>query len=215
MKNLLAYEEGASFLFREGSVQTGILDAANWETKVTQGAGKAYGIENQLAFTGKWWMAELAYTYAHSTREFAELNFGKQFPFRFDRRHAISFGGSFNLTSRLALSVSWNYASGIPITLAESKFLHPSSSPIFPPVEVLEFSEHNAFRLPDYHRLDIGARYSWKGGKVSHSISLDVYNAYNRHNVLYVTLVQEGDTFKNQQFTVLPFIPSLSYQLKL
>lgn len=215
MENLVAYEEGASFLFREGSVQTGILDAANWEDKVTQGSGTAYGVENLISYTGKWYAADIAYTYAHARREFAELNFGNSFDFRFDRRHALSISGSVHITDQFMISASWNYASGIPITLVESKFQHPSSSPFFPPIDVLEFSEYNTFRLPDYHRLDIGARYYWRNPKATHSIHLDLYNVYNRDNVLYVTLIRDGDTFKNQRFTVLPFIPSISYQLKI
>jgi hypothetical protein len=113
------------------------------------------------------------------------------------------------------MSVGWNYADGTPITLAESKFQHPSSSPVFPPVEVLEFSEYNAFRLPDYHRLDVGLKYYWTRPRATHSIHLDIYNLYNRKNLLYVTLVQDGEEFKNQQFTVLPIIPSLSYQIRI
>ncbi|HLF63445.1 MAG TPA: TonB-dependent receptor plug domain-containing protein, partial [Saprospiraceae bacterium] len=215
MQNLVAYQEGASFLFREGSVQSGILDAANWEDKVTQGSGTAYGLESLVSYSGPWCNIEIGYTYAHSTREFPELNFGDPFPFRFDRRHAVSVTGVFHFTDQFMVTAGWNYASGIPITLAESKFSHPSSSPIFPPVEVLEFSEYNAYRLPDYHRLDLGARYYWRKPKATHSLHLDIYNLYNRHNVLYIALVQDGDEFKNQKFTVLPFIPSISYQLKI
>jgi hypothetical protein len=63
--------------------------------------------------------------------------------------------------------------------------------------------------------LDLGLKYYWNNPKATHSLNLDFYNVYNRHNVLYVTLIQEGDEFRNQQFTVLPFIPSLSYQLKI
>lgn len=215
MQNLISYREGASFLFREGSVQSGILDAANWEDKVTQGSGKAYGVETQMSYTGEWCNVELSYTRAHSTRHFPDLNFGNPFDFRFDRRHAVSVSGVVHVTDQFMVSLGWNYASGIPITLAESKFAHPASSPFFPPVVVLEFSEYNSFRLPDYHRLDLGARYYWRKPKATHSLHLDIYNLYNRHNVLYIALVQDGDQFRNQKFTVLPFIPSLSYQLKI
>lgn len=215
LRNLIAYREGASFLIREGAVPSGILDAANWETKVTQGSGDAYGAEFMLSSSGQGWTCEATYAYAHSTRVFPELNFGRRFPFRFDRRHAVALTSAINITKRLQVAVGWHYTTGIPITLAEARFLHPSSSPIFPPVEVLEFSERNAFRLPAYHRLDTGVRYVWRTAKAEHGIHCDVYNVYDRRNVLYQAIVQDGDVFRNRQFTVLPRVPSLSYRLKI
>lgn len=220
LENLVAYEEGASFLFREGALPSGIVDAANWENKVTQGTGRATGLEVSAAYEDMHFDFRMAYTYARSTRQFEELNFGKRFPFRFDRRHALSLSGSVYLSERLVIAAGWNFASGIPITLAESRVLHPSSIPIFPSiqfssVQIIGFSEKNAYRLPAYHRLDLGMKYVWHREKAHHSIQVDLYNVYNRDNILYVTLIQEGDTFKNQQFTVLPFIPSISYHLKI
>jgi hypothetical protein len=216
LRNLVTYREGASFLLRETTVPVGILDAANWEDKITQGSGKARGFEFASNYSGKIADLELAYTYSHSTRQFPELNSGKTFPFRFDRRHALSLSGLVHINDQFTISVSWNYASGVPITLAQLKFENPSSVPsLFPNVDLLEFSERNAYRLPSYHRLDLGAAYVWRMPKATHSIHLDLYNAYNQDNVLYVALTQDDNGFRNQQYTVLPFIPSLSYQLKL
>ncbi len=215
MHNLIEYKEGASFLIPEGSVQFDILDAANWENKVTQGSGNARGIEFSTSYTSQKAECEVSYTYSKSTRQFADLNFGKSFPFRFDRRHAVAITGVYHINKRLMLTGGWNFATGIPITLAYAKYPSPTDVSVFSNVEVLSYSDRNAYRLPAYHRLDLGAQYCWVNPKATHCLQLDLYNVYNRANVLYVTVVQDGNTFKSQQFTVLPFIPSLSYKLKI
>jgi hypothetical protein len=216
LKNLVTYSEGASFLLREASIQVGILDAANWEDKITQGTGRVQGFELASTYSGKFIDIDLAYTYSNSTREFADLNSGRRFPFRFDRRHAFSISGVIHLSEQFTISTGWTFATGVPITLAELKFLNPSSSPtLFPSVDLLDFSERNAYRLPSYHRLDLGAAYVWRKPKATHSVHLDIYNVYNRDNVLYVGLTSDDSGFRNRKYTVLPFIPSLSYQIKL
>ncbi len=85
MDNVLSFREGASFLL-------GL--EADWQTKVTQGQGEAYGAEffaqkKEGRLTG--WVG---YTLSWNTRQFDELNGGRRFPFRYDRRHDLSVVGT-------------------------------------------------------------------------------------------------------------------------
>ncbi len=50
MRSLISYQEGASFLLREGLVPSSIVDAANWESKITVGSGDAAGVELQYSY---------------------------------------------------------------------------------------------------------------------------------------------------------------------
>jgi outer membrane receptor for ferrienterochelin and colicin len=216
MQNLTQYREGASFLLKEGAVEAGIIDAANWEDKVVQGDGVAYGSEWQAKVNFSKWSASVNYTLSKSERTFDELNFGESFPFKFDRRHNVSTTGSYHFNKVLTASANWTYGSGAPITLAESKFLYPGSG-VFLPLAILEFGERNGYRLPAYHRLDLGVSATWQRPKIEHKLSISIYNVYGRRNLLYVTVVRdsEAQVFENRQFSVLPFIPSLSYQIRL
>ena len=216
MRNLTQYREGASFLLKEGAVEAGIIDAANWEDKVVQGTGVAYGAEWQAKVHFSKWSASVNYTLSKSERIFDELNFADPFPFKFDRRHNVSTSGSFHLNKVITATANWTYGSGAPITLAESKFLYPGSG-VFLPLTVLEIGERNGYRLPAYHRLDLGVSATWYRPKAQHTLNFSLYNVYGRRNLLYVTLTRnsEAHVFENQQFSVLPFIPSLSYQIKL
>ena len=216
-RHLTEYREGASFLLTEGAVEASIIDAADWESKVTQGNGRSYGLEVSAQVTRGAFRGGLSYALSRSTRRFDDLNYGETFPFRYDRRHTVSASGDLRLSEVFRVSAGWTFGSGNPITLAESQFLFPASSPFFQPVVVLEFSERNGFRLPAYHRLDLGLSAVWRRPKAEHSVHLDLYNVYDRRNALHITLVQNPETqlFETKQFTVLPFIPSLSYRIKI
>ncbi|MEM1124766.1 MAG: TonB-dependent receptor, partial [Bacteroidota bacterium] len=62
-------------------------------------------------------------------------------------------------------------------------------------LDLIAVSDKNAFRLPNYHRLDVSATYEFPnflGGKVSTGLSL--YNLYGRNTVWY----KEFDVVENQ-----------------
>jgi hypothetical protein len=168
-------------------------------------------INMQLDRTSGW----AAYSWSESRRKFPEINFGDPYPFRFERKHTISLNMAHYFSQNFSVSASWIYGSGNAITLAESKFLHPSSSPFFLPLEGITFGTKNGFRLPAYHRLDVSTRLVFPGPHVEHGINLSIYNAYNKSNPFYITLIEDefDQSFKNKQFTILSVIPSLSYSL--
>ena len=217
MDNLIEFKEGASFLLTEGAVEASIVDAANWEAKVALGSGTSYGSEWQLRFAYPKWNLEANYTLSKTDRKFEELNFGEAYPFRFDRRHSLSLSGTYRLSNVFTATAGWTYGSGTPITLAQSRFLHPGPASTFPTVPVLEFGERNGYRLPAYHRLDIGLEAKLVKRKAEHTFTISLYNVYGRKNLLYVTLIPSGtgEDFSSSQFTVLPFIPSVGYSIRL
>jgi len=213
------FKEGASFLLNEGSVPSSIVDATNWENKVVQGSGKVTGSEWALTVPYSRGEFEVSYTLSKSTRQFDEINFGKEFAYRFDRTHNFHISGSAKINKVLSAGFNWVYGSGTPITLTESRFLYESPGIGLIPsnLEVLAFGEKNAYRLPAYHRLDLSLSASWQRPKATHTINLSLYNVYNRKNILHVSYVADEttQTYGYQKYTVLPFIPSISYQIRL
>jgi hypothetical protein len=58
----------------------------------------------------------------------------------------------------------------------------------------------NAARLPNYHRLDAAANYTWPlgAGRRKATIGVSVFNAYNRQHVWYKEFtVVEGEIVEN------------------
>lgn len=215
MRNVISYQEGASFLIKGEFLPASIIDAANWESKITSGIGEASGVELQLNYQHGVVNLNANGTWSRSFRTFEEINDGKPFPDRYDRRWSATFSGMVSLGKRWILGADFLFGSGIAITLAESKFYNPGS--FFPEIG-LNYSERNGFRLPAYHRLDLSVQYQLNGNDhYNHSLILNLYNVYNRTNPFYITLVQDPITedFQFRQFSLFKFFPSVSYRFAI
>jgi CarboxypepD_reg-like domain/TonB-dependent Receptor Plug Domain len=108
MNQLITYQEGADFT---------ALDARNWEDKVTKGQGESYGAEFFVHKKIGNWIGWLNYTWSKTTRQFDEVNLGRTFPFRYDRRHNGQVNVLYNFSEHLRIAVNWNYGTGLAISL--------------------------------------------------------------------------------------------------
>ena len=120
MDNLIAYQEGASFLGFD----------KDWQNKIEIGKGRSYGAEfflhKKAGRTNGW----IGYTLSWSNREFEKLNFGRSFPYRFDRRHDIAVAFTHRLSDGIDFSGAWVYGTGNSISLPTATF--PVSKPQMP-----------------------------------------------------------------------------------
>ncbi len=203
MRNLIEYREGASFL--------GTTDN-NWESKVTSGRGWAYGgevfLQKKSGRTTGW----IGYTLAWSNRKFPELNQGRLFPFKYDRRHDASFVVIHKLKENLLLSGTWVYGTGNGTTLSEGRY----RLGIYEQYD--DYGPRNSYRMRAYHRLDLDLSQTRKKrwGEVVNSFSL--YNAYSRKNPYYLYLREgradeqgnEVEKSSYRQISLFPIIPSFS-----
>lgn len=223
MNHVLGYKEGASFLALDGENGEGV----NWEDNVTSGQGWSYGGEilfrkNAGKFTG--W---IGYTLSWTELQFDELNFGKKFFARYDRRHDISVVGVYHINNRITFSGTWVYGTGNAITLPlntyqASLYTIPNSTNNQTPVNqsgiglVQDYGQQrNAFRMSPYHRLDLGIQFTRKFKHVIRVFEFSLYNAYSRQNPFFYYI--ETDTRGNQvlmQLSLFPIIPSFSWTWK-
>ncbi len=222
MDNLISYQEGASFLIEVGDSQTGGIEGRNWESKVTAGTGIAYGaevmLEKKMGRTSGW----ASYVYAHSRRQFDEINNGEVYLHRYDRRHNFKIALSHYFTPWLQGNLNWNISTGIATTLPQSvfKFELPGMNNGDNGGEVIDFGPKNSRRLPSYHRFDAGFNIFLKRGSLNHIFNIGAYNIYNRRNPLYVTFRErfvDDNTFVKREFvevSLIQFLPSFSYTLK-
>jgi len=189
IKNVLSYKEGASF-----------IDFGDWQDNVTQGKGNAYGAEFLLRkkkgdFTG--W---LGYTLAWSNRQFDDINFGKTYPFKYDRRHDISLVGVYKLSDRISLSASWVLGSGNAYTLAEGYYAGTflsgtSESGVYYSFLAPFYKNRNNQRSPSYHRLDSSISFFKQKKRYDRTWSFGFYNMYNRANPFLLTVATDtGDS---------------------
>ncbi len=229
LDDVIAYKEGASFLaiddFESGK-------NTNWEENITSGKGWAYGAEILFRkqtgpFTG--W---LGYTLAWSERQFDELNLGKKFYDRYDRRHDISLVGIYKPSEKITLSGTWVLSTGNNYTLPNQQHIaEPVNFPVANYPMYYNYSgmenfttQRNNFRGETSHRLDLGVQFHKKKKKNrERTWGLSLYNAYARKNPFIYTIENKDYDFYNpdapeeKQLTrtsVLILIPSINYTFK-
>ena len=211
MENLVSYKEGASFIFS--------MDQ-DWEDKITQGKGTAYGLElfarRKSGKTTGW----IGYTLAWNFREFEEINNGQRYFHTYDRRHDISLVLNHKLSQKIKLSAIWVYSTGRAVTLPEYRYYAglPTTSNRWSLYFLQESAEEkNSFRMSPYHRLDLSITYKLSSSKTEADQwwSLSLYNVYNNLNPFFMETGRDNNgniVFK--EYGLFPFIPSFSYRRK-
>jgi len=192
----------------------GAEDASGWEDRIATGSGSSQGLEWLVKKTSGSTTGSLGYTLSRAMRQFAEVNSGRPFPFRFDRRHDLKLTLQQRLFRWLDADLVWSFATGNPITLAGVKFVHQTPGSDLKR-DVFAYTEVNGYRLPNYHRLDGALNAHFSRGRLKHAFQLGVYNAYNRANPFYL-YVNAGSGVQGSaiQFTLLPVLPVFRYELK-
>src|SRR5512133_59909 len=177
MSNLIEYKEGASF----GGTGSG------WESKVEKGRGWAYGaefmVEKTIGKTTGW----IGYTISRTDRQFANLNFGRTFPAKYDRRHDVSLALTHKFSEKFDMGLVWVYGTGNAATLGIMEY--PPSDFFFTNYyysAVTEFPSRNNYRTPSYHRLDLGFNMHKQKKNGIRTWNFSIYNAYNRKNPFFI-----------------------------
>ncbi len=234
MTNMIAYKEGASYLIND----------EKWDEKIEKnGIGNSYGAEffthKQTGKLQGW----IGYTLSWSFRQFENINYGKQYSYKYDRRHDISICLIYHLNKKIIISANWVYGTGNAVTLPrtiynstyypiEDNFIQTFSNDILPVWyasthsrqlgSIIEYGEKHSQRMPAYHRLDLGISNEKKTKHGVRTWSFNIYNAYNRKNPFYIKYTfssynMSGNSPVSGVFktvTLFPIIPSISYSFK-
>lgn len=201
---------------------------ADVEDQFTYGKGYSYGAEFFIKKAKGKWTGWIGYTLAWTWRQFPEINGGKPFLARYDRRHDLSIVQMYEINKHWKVSATWVYATGQRTTLPVSFFLNEGQ------VHYI-YGKRNWYLMPAYHRLDLGFVYSIipkKKRKIDFTsdISVSIYNAYNRMNPFFIFIDSGGDVgggdnttagndtkqiqFKAKQASLFPILPSLTWNFK-
>lgn len=207
MDNLIEYKDGAGFLDID----------SEWENKVEFGSGNSYGAELFVQKKSGRSTGWIAYTWSKSTREFDNLNFGKPFPYRYDRRHSVSIVYNLAINDRIDFGAVWVYNTGNAVTLPTSTYPKATWNSNEPGYEdfVKHYPGRNSSRMKDYHRLDLSISFKKAKRWGERKWVVGVYNTYSRLNPIYIELDDEDRLNKRfRQLAIFPLIPHISYQFK-
>ena len=200
MQNQVDYKTGAELIFNE-----------NVESQLLYGKGYSYGAE--LFFKKKtgdltgW----ISYTWSKTLREFDGIDFGDAYSTSWDRRHDLSLVGIYQLNKKWSMSAAFVYYTGNAITFPIGKYEVDGET-------VFRYGKRNADRMPDYHRLDLGATKEIKNtDRYESSLTFSLYNAYGRKNAFSIEFREnEDDPTKTAavKTTLFTFVPSITFNLK-
>lgn len=242
MNNVLAYKEGSSYFLEMlenllDETPVGNSFASTWSNNVTSGKSWSYGMEFLVRkdvgkFTG--W---LGYTLSWTKQQFDDLNFGKPFFARYDRRHDISVVLMYSPKSWVNLSLSWVYATGNAVTLPTSTY--PSQSmynylnQTQVPIEdvdpyggymfyIEDYGEKNNIRMKPFHHLDVAVQFikPHKKNTGQSIFEISIYNLYNHKNPFfyYVGTEYDRETQTSRQviyqLSIFPIVPNFTYHFK-
>ncbi len=200
MNNIIEYSEGASYL----------NPTSNWEDKVQVGKAWSYGAELFLQKKAGRTTGLIGYTLSWTNRQFAAINFGNKFPYRYDRRHDLKTAIVHKINNHIELSADFVFGSGQAITLPAGRYLDDDGN------EIQAYEKRNGYRMAPYHRMDVGISFTKKKKRYLRSWIWSVYNVYNRKNPFYIYLGEDDVTRlpAYKQISLFPVLPSVTFQIK-
>jgi len=213
MTNVISFKEGSSFAF-------GFEE--DWQNKITQGDGEAYGLELFLQKKRGKTTGWIGYTLSWNNRTFEEINGGETFPFRYDRRHDISVVAMHQFNERVSLSGAWIFGTGNAFTLPRFRYPYAQQGGFFSG-EIESLGKKNDFRMTNYHRFDISLELTKQKKRVLRTWVFGVYNTYFHSNPYFVIPRTKFNVDENgndtservySEVSILPIIPSISYKIK-
>lgn len=200
MQNQIDYRNGADIYTNDAI-----------ESQLLFGKGRAYGIEWLLKKREGKFNGWISYTLSKTERKFEGINNNNWFNARQDRTHDIALVGSYNLNKKWTLSANWIFYTGDAVTFPAGKYLIDDKV-------VFYYTERNGYRMPNYHRLDLGATMQLKKrGRYSSELSFSLYNAYGRKNAYTINFRESEDNPEKTeavQTSLFTYVPSISYNFK-
>ena len=200
LENQIDYRDGAN-LISNGTIETDLL----------YGKGRAYGVEWLLKKkTGKltgW----IGYTYSRSQKKIDGINNDQWYNAFQDRPHDISVVGMYKLNHKWMLSATWVYNTGNAVSFPSGKYREDGRT-------VYYYAQRNGYRMPAYHRLDLGATVELRRTRrFSSELAFGIYNAYARNNAFAITFRDnktDPDKTEAVQTTLFSAVPFISYNFK-
>lgn len=214
--NVTNYVEGKS----------SFINDKNWEQNIETGKGRSYGAECMLQKKENKLSWQLAYSLSWSWRHFESINDGKEFPYKYDRRHTLNFGSTVIITPHMDASALWTFATGDVYTLPSQ--IYPDfdnaqqvSSPD-DPLNNYRFTYHystiNQHRTKPYQRYDASLNYHSKKDKEIYSLlTAGIYNITGSADQYTYTLrgsLGSKSIIIKTGNSVFKMMPYLSYTLK-
>lgn len=205
------WETSVELYYKKTSDYPEFVDGADFlsnpllETSILPGKQDAYGIEFLLRRSGKRLEGWIAYTYSRSIvkvngeNSWERINNGYSYPANYDIPHAVNTVVNYHFSRRFTVSSVVSYQSGKPVT-------YPISIYYISGIPYVDYSDRNAYRIPDYFRLDLSLTIegNLRRNKLLHSSWVfSLYNVTGRENPYSVYFKSEYGKINSYQYSVI------------
>jgi len=201
MQNQIDYRDGADIFANSDAIESQLLF----------GKGRAYGVEMLIKKKAGKFTGWVSYTLSKTEKKINGINNDRWYNARQDRTHEIAVVGSYQLSSKWTISANWVYYTGDAVTFPAGKYRIDDQT-------IFYYTERNGYRMPSFHRLDLGATCELKKKKRwSSELTFSLYNAYGRENAYAINFRDNPDDPSRTEavrFALFKFIPSISYNFK-
>jgi hypothetical protein len=181
------------------------------EGELLYGKGRAYGVELMLKKKSGRFTGWVGYTLSRSERQIDGINNGDWYAAKQDRTHDLSIVGIYDITPKLSISALFVYYTGNAVTFPSGKYTVGGTTQFL-------YTERNGYRMPAYHRMDLGITWLRKSTeKFESSWNFSLYNLYGRENAYTITFRQNADNpnvTEAVQTSLFRWIPSVTYNFK-
>jgi hypothetical protein len=200
MQNQLDYRNGANQQANE-----------KLEGELLSGIGRAYGLELMFKKKSGRFTGWVSYTLSRTERKIDGINDNKWYLAKQDRTHDISIVGIYDITPKLSVSALFVFYTGNAITFPSGKYELDGQTYFI-------YTDRNGYRMPNYHRLDLGLTWIRKNTeKYESSWNFSIYNAYARENaysISFRTNEYNPAITEAVQTTLFKIVPAITYNFK-
>ena len=203
------YTDFANLVLIDNNVAVGSEAGTSEDTFVSGGTGVAAGVEFFLQKRTGSVTGWFGYTLGWTRRRFAELNGGKRFPPKYDRRHDLSFVSNWRV-GRWTFGANLLYATGQAFTPASA--VYGLRRPAEPEARIENYAlpaDRNSARLLPYHRLDLSVKRGIRLFGVDAEAYIQVFNVYSRRNEWFVQFDPDAIQTDPEVVKMLPIVPTL------
>ncbi|MDH3648661.1 MAG: TonB-dependent receptor [Saprospiraceae bacterium] len=192
------------------------------------GDGFAYGMELGLEKKAGRFTGWLGYTLAYIRKGgFEDIQDGDYFPPSHDRRHDLSMVAMFQLNRRFTVTSTFVYGSGDIGWLPLGRYIFQDVPGAEFQAVVPVYGDRNSFRLPPYHRMDLGLVINFFPNWGHQDLTISIYNLYDRRNPYFLFLDADTETLRQgnidievptgiaaKQVSLFPILPSVTWNFK-
>jgi hypothetical protein len=182
-----------------------------FNSNIKSGIGRSVGLESILSSRiSKNLELFISYTLNQTKVKNDFIDGGSWYSPNWDRPQILHITLSQNM-SKGKWIVNFDLQSGRPIT-------RPLFLAFFTGVGTPVYSKRNSFRLPLYHRMDLGYQFKpIRSKRFTQLLGVYIYNIYLHQNVYSMMFVYDyvERGYKSHYITAFPFLPTMNYKISL